>query len=94
MNGSCPDLLAALRVRMRDLQLDACAIKARVEEIAEVIDMLERPQRRRGRPPGPRAVFTARPRKTDGAAELPLHVDGAAHQPDTDTDPTDTELPL
>jgi hypothetical protein len=56
--------------------------------------MLENPQRRRGRPPGPRAVFTARPRKTDGAAEPPLHVDGAAHEPPADTDPTDTELPL
>jgi len=82
MTGTtCPDLLAALHQRRRDLELDATAIRARLEEVAEMIALIERPERR------------GRPRKTDGATEPPIHVDGAAHQPPDDTtDPE--ELPL
>jgi hypothetical protein len=71
MTGTCPDLLAALKLRQRDLELDACAIKARVEEVAELIALIERPPRR------------GRPRKLE-AVEPPLHVAGANHQPPDD----------
>jgi hypothetical protein len=81
--NACPDLLAALKLRQRDLELDAVAVKSRIEEIAELIDMIERPQRKRGRPPGPRAVFT--PRRVNP----PLHVEGGIHAIEPDD-----ELPL
>ena len=58
MTGSCPDLLAALQLRMRDLELEACDVKARVSELRDVIDRLERPQRR-GRPRKPEVVHDA-----------------------------------
>jgi hypothetical protein len=49
-----------------------------------MIAIIEHPQRnKRGRPPGPRAVFT--PRRPNP----PLHVPGAIHEP-----PDDDELPL
>jgi hypothetical protein len=86
VNGTCPDLLAALKLRQRDLELDAVAVKSRIEEVAELIAMLEHPQRKRGRPPGPRAVFT--PRRVT-PSNPPLHVAGANHQP-----PDDDELPF
>jgi hypothetical protein len=88
MTSTCPDLLAALHQRRRDLELDAVAVKSRIEEIAELIDMLEHPQRKRGRPPGPRAVFTPR------RVEPPQHVPGAVHTPLTVTTQPDDELPL
>jgi hypothetical protein len=75
--NTCPDLLAALKLRQRDLELDAVAVKSRIEEIAELIDMIERPQRKRGRPPGPRAVFT--PRRVTTRSDPPLHVEGGLH---------------
>jgi hypothetical protein len=82
--NTCPDLLAALKLRMRDLELDAVAVKSRISELAELIAMLEHPQRRgRGRPPGPRAVFT--PRRPNP----PLHVEGGIHAIEPDD-----ELPL
>jgi hypothetical protein len=56
MNTTCPDLLAALHTRMRDLELEACDTKARILELRDVIDRLEHPQRKRGRPPGQRRV--------------------------------------
>jgi hypothetical protein len=76
--NTCPDLLAALLQRRRDLELDAVAVKSRIEEIAELIDMIERPQRKRGRPPGPRRLVEV---ATDSGI--------ATHTPDTDD-----ELPL
>jgi hypothetical protein len=84
--NTCPDLLAALKLRQRDLELDAVAVKSRIEEIAELIDMIERPQRKRGRPPGPRAVFT--PRRVT-PSDPPLHVEGGIHAIEPDD-----ELPL
>jgi hypothetical protein len=87
MTGTCPDLLAALKLRMRDLELDAVEVKARISELGEMITMLEHPQRKRGRPPGPRAVFT--PRRVTTPSEPPLHVEGGVNEP-----PDDDELPL
>ena len=49
MTGTCPDLLAALRLRMNDLELDAVAVKARIAELRDIIDRLEHPQRKRTR---------------------------------------------
>ena len=80
--NACPDLLAALQLRMRDLELEACDVKARVSELRDVIDRLERPQRR------------GRPRKLE-AVEPPQHVPGAVHTPLTvTTQPDDDELPF
>jgi hypothetical protein len=90
--NTCPDLLAALKLRMRDLELDAVEVKARISELGEMITMLEHPQRKRGRPPGPRAVFT--PRRVT-PSDPPLHVPGAIHTPLTvTTQPDDDELPF
>jgi hypothetical protein len=84
--NTCPDLLAALKLRMRDLELDAVEVKARISELGEMITMLEHPQRnKRGRPPGPRAVFT--PRRVT-PSNPPLHVAGEVNEP------PDDELPL
>jgi hypothetical protein len=71
---------------MRDLELDAVEVKARISELGEMITMLEHPQRKRGRPPGPRAVFT--PRRVTTPSEPPLHVAGGVNEP------PDDELPL
>jgi len=81
--NACPDLLAALRLRERDLEMDAAALRARLEEVREMIAIIEHPQRKRGRPPGPRAVFT--PQRPNP----PLHVEGGIH-----AIPPDDELPL
>jgi hypothetical protein len=83
---ACPDLLAALHTRLRDLELVACDTKARILELRDVIDQLEHPQRKRGRPPGPRAVFT--PRRVH-EPDPPLHVAGGVNEP-----PDDDELPF
>jgi hypothetical protein len=70
---------------MRDLELDAVAVRSRISELAELIERLEHPQRnKRGRPPGPRAVFT--PRRV--TLDPPLHVPGGVNEP------PDDELPL
>ena len=49
MTGTCPDLLAALRLRMSDLELDAVAVKSRIAELRDIIERLEHPQRKRTR---------------------------------------------
>ena len=67
MTGTCPDLLAALRQRERDLEADAAAVRARLEEVREMIALIEQPQRRR------------RTRKPE---ERSQHVPGAAQQPE------------
>jgi hypothetical protein len=66
MTGTCPDLLAALRLRERDLEMDAAALRARLEEVREMIALAVGPQRRR--------------RRTE-PTEPPQHVPGAAHEP-------------
>ena len=84
MTGTCPDLLAALRTRERDLELDAMAVRSRIEEVRSMIDLIERPPRR------------GRPRKLE-AVEPPQHVTGAAYQPQPSSpdelfpDPQDTQ---
>ena len=82
MTGTCPDLLAALRTRERDLELDAMAVRSRIEEVRSMIDLLERPPRR------------GRPRKLEAVAiEPPLHVAGAIHAPDDDELPLQSDAP-
>ena len=82
--NACPDLLAALRTRERDLELDAMAVRSRIEEVRSMIDLIERPPRR------------GRPRKLE-VIEPPQHVPGAVHQPQPSSadelfpDPQDTQ---
>jgi hypothetical protein len=78
---ACPDLLSALHLRMRDLELDAVAVKSRISELAELIAMLERPPRR------------GRPRKLEAVPEPPQHVPGAIHAPDDDELPFQADIP-
>jgi hypothetical protein len=51
--NTCPDLLEALKQRERDLELDACTVKAKIEEIRLLINMVEHPRKRLGRPRKP-----------------------------------------
>ena len=80
--NACPDLLAALHQRRRDLELDAMAVKSRIAEVNDMIELIEQPQRRRRRrtepaePPNP-----------------PLHVTGANHQPPDDELPLQSNAP-
>ena len=80
MTSTCPDLLAALRTRERDLELDAMAVRSRIEEVRSMIDLIERPQRR------------GRPRKLEAVVPPVQHVPGSIFKPDTD--PDDDELPF
>ena len=66
-------VLSALRSRQRDLELDAVAVRSRIEEIAELIAMLEHgPRRRPGRPRRPITVIN-----------MPDRVEGGIHtEPD------------
>ena len=79
MTGTCPDLLAALRTRERDLELDAMAVRSRIEEVRSMIDLIERPPRR------------GRPRKLESVVLPVQHGPGSLFTPDTDPD---DELPL
>jgi hypothetical protein len=79
MTGTCPDLLAALRLRERDLEMDAAALRARLEEVREMIALAVGPQRRR--------------RRTE-PTEPPQHVPGAANRlPDDDDLPFQADAP-
>ena len=71
MTGACPDLLAALRTRERDLEMDLASLRARLEEVRDMIALAVGPQRRRTRKPD---------------AERSQHVPGAAHTPEPPTD--------
>lgn len=53
--------LEGLRVLKREAELDAVAVKARNEALAEAIDMLEHPRPRRGRPPRNAAMANPHP---------------------------------
>ncbi|HXJ25769.1 MAG TPA: hypothetical protein VNH17_08720 [Streptosporangiaceae bacterium] len=76
MTGTCPDLLAALRQRERDLEADAAAVRARLEEVRDIIARLEGNPRKR-------------PRKIT-VINMPQRVEGGIHTPDdTDPDPDD-----
>ena len=64
MSDSITDAaLIGLRARERDLELDAVAVKARIEEVRELIAKLEHPRRR------------AKRRESD-IIEMPLRVSG------------------
>ena len=82
MTGTCPDLLAALKQRLHDLELEKARAYARATEVQDLIDMIEQPQRRRRRRTEP--------------TEPPQHVPGAAHRPQPSSpdelfpDPQDT----
>ena len=72
--------IETLRERLRDLEQEAVIIRARVEEVRELIALLERGPRRK---PG-------RPRKAEAEAdilEMPSRVTGAAHTPEPEPDP-------
>ena len=64
--NACPDLLAALRTRERDLEIDLASLRARLDEVRDMIALAVGPQRRR--------------RRTE-PTEPPQHVPGAVHQP-------------
>ena len=69
--NTCPDLLAALKLREKDLELEAGAIRARLEEVRDMVAWLENgPKRKPGRQRRPAAV------------EPPVHIEGAVHQLD------------
>ena len=63
--------LEALRLRERELELDAVLIRGRVLEIRNMISEMER---RRG----------GRPRKTENIAIIPQRVAGASAEAETD----------
>jgi hypothetical protein len=51
MSDTTEAALIGLRERLRDLELDACAVRSRVEEVRSLIELLEHGTRRRpGRP--------------------------------------------
>jgi hypothetical protein len=73
MSDTVTAALEGLRIRERELELDAVAIKARVEEIRDMIALLEHGPRRR---PG-------RPRSRSSIIEMPERVEGgASHEPE------------
>jgi hypothetical protein len=56
MSDTTEAALVGLRERLRDLELDACAVRSRVEEVRSLIELLEHGTRRRpGRPRNPSA---------------------------------------
>jgi len=69
--------LETLRERLRELEQEAVVIRARVEEVRELIAIIERGPRRK---PG-------RPRKEADVLEMPGRVTGAAHTPEPEPDP-------
>jgi hypothetical protein len=68
--------IEALKLRRRELELDAVMIRGRVEEISHIIGEMER---RRG----------GRPRKS-AIVEMPQRVAGASAETETDTDTEET----
>jgi len=64
--------LEALYERRRMLELDAVAVKSRIEEISELIVMIEHPKGRRGRPKkeAPVTIFEM-PQRVAGSAAIP-----------------------
>jgi hypothetical protein len=63
--------LEALKLRERELELDACLIRGRVEEVRLLIAQAER---RRG----------GRPRKTENISIIPQRVAGGSAEAETD----------
>ena len=77
--NACPDLLAALKLRERDLALELGTVRARLSELQDIIELIEQPQRRRRRRTEP--------------AEPPQHVPGAIHAPGDDELPLQSNAP-
>lgn len=80
-------ILTALRTRQRDLELDACAVRARVEEVAELIAILEGSNRRRvGRPRAAAALNPYPSQIMEQSLNTPVHmpgrVEGGVNQPE------------
>ena len=50
MSDTTDATIAALRNRLRELELDAVMIRGRVEELTATLEALEAAQKRRGRP--------------------------------------------
>lgn len=67
-DGATAAALQGLRSRLRDLELDACAIRARVEEVRELIELLEHGDRRR------------RPQRKITIINMPGRVSGGIHE--------------
>jgi hypothetical protein len=83
MTNSPDDLLAALRTRLHNLERDQCILKAKREELEDVVGQLERSLHRGpGRPPGPRAVFTPRRGRLRGISETDT-ADDPPEEPET-----------
>jgi len=76
--NACPDLLAALRLRMNDLELNAVAVKSRIEELRDIIARLEGNPRKRPR----KITVINMPDRVRGAA--------ASNTPDDDDPDPDT----
>jgi hypothetical protein len=71
MSDTVSAALEGLRIRERELEMDAVAIKARVDEIRDLIGLLEHGGRRRGRP-----------RSRSTVIEMPERVEGGTHEPE------------
>lgn len=74
--------IIALRLRERDLELEACAIRARTEEVRNMLELLENPRRPRGRP---RKENWQSPRMGTEIIEMPARVDGGIAEPEPDS---------
>jgi hypothetical protein len=71
MSDTIGDAIAGLQQRERELELDACTTRARIEEVRELLAQLQHPGRKRAR----------RVRQPQLVALEPpgMHVEGAAH---------------
>jgi hypothetical protein len=84
MSDTTEAALTGLRERLRDLELDACAVRSRVEEVRSLIELLEHGTRRRPvRPRNASAINPALQQSAHAMAnprttilEMPKHVEG------------------
>ena len=68
MSDTTDTTIAALRNRLRELELDAVMIRGRVEELTHTLEALEGAQKRRGRGPARVTVAENRMRLAGGSA--------------------------
>jgi hypothetical protein len=80
MSDTVTAALEGLKIRERELELDACAIRARVEEIRDLIGLLEHGPRRKA----------GRPRNRSTVIDMPDRVDGGVHETNLTHEPQDT----
>jgi len=50
VSDTISDAIAGLQQRERELELEACTIRARIEEVRDMLARLQHPGRRRARP--------------------------------------------